>query len=111
MTLDLNTLGIFSTNELIPKDITIGDQTVTIYIRRLASIDLDRFVEETRDPDREVRVNAIPRVLAKCIRDESGKAHFTAENAAKLKPEPRGQFVKLFLEVNKRVDGGELGNE
>lgn len=109
MSTDLNVLGIFASGELVPKEITIGGETVTVYVKVLESIELDRFVEETRDPDIEVRIKSLPRVLAKCIRQEDGKAHFTAEQAAKLKAGVRTKFVKVFQDVN-RVKEDDSGN-
>lgn len=100
MSLDLKALGAFTSDELVPQEVTIGGQTVTVHVRVLPSVDIDRFVEETRDTDREVRINSLPRVLAKAIRDEDGKAIFTAEAARQLKPLVRKEFVRVFREVN-----------
>lgn len=109
MSTDLNKLGVFASEELIPKEITIGEEKVTIHVRVLPSIDLDRFYEEARDPDMNVRVNSLPRVLAKAIRDENGKALFTAEKAGQMKAKFRREFVRVFQEVNK-VTEGDSGN-
>jgi hypothetical protein len=111
MTIDLKALGAFITDQLVPQDITIGGETVTVHVRVLASIDIDRFVEETRDPDMNVRVNSLPRILAKCIRDDSGKAILTAESASQLKPEVRKKFVKAFQAVNNPKEEGSSGND
>lgn len=110
-TSNLSALGVFTSDELVPKDITIGGETVTVHVRVLPSIDLDRFIEETRDPDINVRVNSIPRILAKAIRQEDGKAHFTAEQAGKMKAKFRRKFVDVFQEVNRMPKDGEEGND
>lgn len=110
MNIDLKALGAFVSDELVPKEVKIGDETVTVHVRVLPSIDLDRFVEETRDPDMNVRVNSVPRVLAKAIRDEDGKAIFTAEQAGKLKSVVRREFVRAFQDVNRMPAEGESGN-
>ena len=111
MTNDLNALGVFTSDELVPKEITIGDTTITVHVRVLPSIDLDRFVEETRDPDINVRVNSLPRVLSKAIRQEDGRAQFTAEQAGKMKAKFRREFVRVFQEVNRMPKEGESGND
>jgi hypothetical protein len=110
MSTDLNKLGVFASDDLVPKEVTIGEETVTVYVRVLPSIDLDRFVEETRDPDMNVRVNSLPRVLAKAIRDEDGKALFTAERAGQMKARFRQEFVRVFNEVNRVPREGDSGN-
>lgn len=110
MSTDLNALGIFTSDELVPKEVTIGDETVTVYVRVLPSIDVDRFIEETRDPDINVRVQSLPRVLAKSIRQENGKAHFTAEQAGRLNRKARAEFIRVFQEVNKSPEGNP-GND
>lgn len=109
MSTDLNALGVFASDDLVPKEVTIGEETVTVYVRVLPSIDLDRFYEEARDPDMNVRVNSLPRVLAKAIRDENGKALFTAEKAGTMKAKFRREFVRAFQEVN-RVPEADSGN-
>lgn len=109
MSTDLNALGVFAADELVPKELAIGEETVTVHVRVLPSIELDRFYEEARDPDMNVRVNSLPRVLAKAIRDENGKALFTAEKAGQMKAKFRREFVRVFQEVN-RVPDADSGN-
>ncbi|MBB1060429.1 hypothetical protein [Marilutibacter spongiae] len=111
MTIDLKALGAFTSDELVPQEVTIGDTTVTVHVRVLPSIDVDRFVEETRDPDREIRINSLPRVLAKAIRDEEGKAIFTADAARSLRPLVRKEFVRAFQAVNNPQKDGDSGND
>lgn len=111
MTIDLKALGAFTSDELVPQEVTIGGQTVTVHVRVLPSVDVDRFVEETRDPDREVRINSLPRVLAKAIRDEDGKVIFTADAARSLKPLVRKEFVRVFNAVNSPKPEDESGND
>jgi hypothetical protein len=110
MSTDLNALGVFASDDLVPKEITIGEETVTVYVRVLPSIELDRFVEESRDPDLNVRINSLPRVLAKAIRQEDGRAHFTAEQAGKMKRTYIRKFAKAFQDVNKTTAEDDLGN-
>lgn len=110
MTTDLNALGVFASDDLVPKEITIGEETVTVHVRVLPSIELDRFIEETRDPDLNVRINSLPRVLAKAIRQEDGKAHFTAEQAGKMKAKFRKEFVRVFQDVNRMGAETDSGN-
>lgn len=110
MSTDLNALGVFASDDLVPKEITIGEETVTVHVRVLPSIELDRFIEETRDPDLNVRINSLPRVLAKAIRQEDGKAHFTAEQAGKMKAKFRKEFVRVFQDVNRMGAEPESGN-
>lgn len=110
MSTDFNALGVFASDELVPKEITIGDETVTVHVRVLQSIELDRFIEESRDPDMNVRINSLPRVLSKAIRQEDGRAHFSAEQASKMKAKYRREFVRVFQDVNKLPAEGEAGN-
>jgi hypothetical protein len=110
MSTDLNKLGVFASEDVVPKEITIGEETVTVYVRVLPSIELDRFYEEARDPDLNVRVNSLPRVLAKAIRQEDGRAHFSVEQAGKMKVKFRREFVRVFQEVNKTPAEGDSGN-
>lgn len=100
MSIDLKALGAFTSEELVPQEVTIGGEAVTVYVRVLPSVEIDRFVEETRDTDMNIRVQSIPRVLAKCIRDEDGKPIFSVEMAGKLKPLVRKEFLQAFKAVN-----------
>lgn len=110
MSTDLNALGVFASDDLVAKEITIGEETVTVHVRVLPSIELDRFIEETRDPDLNVRINSLPRVLAKAIRQEDGKPHFTAEQAGRMKAKFRREFVRVFQEVNRMGAEADAGN-
>ena len=109
MSIDLKALGAFTTDELIPQTVKFGDKEATVYVRLLPSVEIDRFVEESRDPDINIRINAIPRLLSKSIRDEDGKAIFTVDAARMLKPFARKALMKAFDEVNAKRDD-DAGN-
>lgn len=112
--LNFSTLSVFSTDDLVPKTVTMFDNGEpvegTVYVKRLPSIEIDRFAQESRDADREVRVNAVPRLLSKAIRRADGGAHLSVDAAGKLTNANRAALLKVATEVNKEQDASELGN-
>lgn len=112
--LNFNDLGVFSTEELVPKVVTMfdGSEPVqgTVYVRRLSSVEVDRFHQETKDPDVETRIGAIPRFLAKAIRKADGGSHLSVSSARQLTNANRTALLKAATEVNKETPGDDLGN-
>lgn len=115
MELDFSEVAAFSTGELIEKEVSLhenGQPLVGIvYVKRLPSVDVDRFMREVNHPDVEVAVHAVPRMLAKAIRKADGKAQFTAEKAGTLTNFNSKALMNVVLEVNKRASTEDLGND
>jgi len=114
MDLNFSELSIYSSNELVPVVVTLRDGEEpaegTVYIKRLPSVEVDRFLIENSSPDADIRVNAIPRLLSKAVRKADGKAHFTAEQAGKLTNFNRWALFNAVMAENKKADSEELGN-
>lgn len=114
MDLNFSDISVFAGDELVPVTVTLHDKDTphegVVYIKRLPSVDIDRFLIEGASADTEVRVNAIPRLLNKAVRKADGKAHFTAEMAGKLTNFNRSALFKAVMEVNKKADAEEAGN-
>lgn len=112
--LDFNELSVFSSDDLVPMTVTMfdGNEPVegTVYVKRLSSVEIDRFAHESRDSDREVRIKATPRFLSKAIRRADGKPHLSADAAGKLTNANRAALLKVASEVNKELDPDTLGN-
>jgi len=112
--LNFSELSVFSTDELVPRTVTMydGDEPVegTVYVKRLSSVEIDRFAHESRDSDREIRISAVPRFLAKAIRKADGKPHLTVESAGKLTNRNRKALLVVASEVNRETDASEAGN-
>lgn len=112
--LNFNDLSIFSTDDLVPATVTMYDNGEpvegTVYVKRVPSVEIDRFAQEHRDPDREVRIQAIPRFLSKTIRKADGKPHLSVEAAGRLTNANRAALLKVASEVNKEVNADALGN-
>jgi hypothetical protein len=107
---DLTAAGFFASDDCVPCEVKLGGETGTVYVKKLSAMDMRRWGEEMRDDDREVRINAGFRVLAKAIRREDGKAYFTEAQAQKLKLEAVQELTRVFVEVNKLPDAEEAGN-
>lgn len=115
MDFDFDDLGAFATDELVEKSVSLQDKgepvTGIVHIKRLPSVDIDRFTREAGHSDVDVAVQAIPRLLAKAVRKPDGKPQFTAEKAGKLTNFNRTALLNAVMEVNKRVTTADLGNE
>ncbi len=114
MDLDFTDISVFASDSLVPVVVTLHDNDEpvegTVYIKRLPSVEIDRFLVEGASPDTDTRVNAIPRLLNKAVRKADGKAHFTAESAGKLTNFNRSALFKAVMQVNKKSDAEEAGN-
>lgn len=114
MEFDFDELGAFATDELVEKTVSLQDKGEPlegiVYVKRLPSVDIDRFTREASHGEVDVAVQAIPRLLSKAIRKADGKAQFTAEKAGKLTNFNRTALLNAVMDVNKRVSQEELGN-
>lgn len=114
MEFDFNDLGAFATDELVEKTVSLLDNGEPVegivFVKRLPSLEVDRFVRESQQGDVEMAVQAIPRLLAKAIRKSDGKAQFTAEKAGKLTNFNSKALLNAVMEVNKRTTTEDLGN-
>lgn len=114
MEFDFNDLGAFATDELVEKTVSLLDNGEplegVVFVKRLPSVEIDRFSREASHSDVDIAVNAIPRLLSKAIRKSDGKAQFTAEKAGKLTNFNRTALLNVVMEVNKRAATEDLGN-
>jgi hypothetical protein len=112
MELDLNKAGAFASNDdLHAREVILGGETHTVFVRQLPAISLSRFSEESRSEDLETRLNAAFQIVSKAIRKEDGSPHMTFENAKRLKSGPMREFLRVLLDVNKQADSEALGND
>lgn len=114
MDLNFSEIAVFSSDDLVPRTVTMLDGETPVegivYVKRMASVDIDRYHHEVRDPDREVRVQAVPRLISKAVRKADGKPHFTVDGAGKLTNPNRIVLLNAVIEVNKAIDQEKLGN-
>ena len=106
---DFADAGLYSSDELFPRDIKVGDVEGKVYVKKLPAVELRRFQMETENPDPKVRETAGFRALSLAIRKEDGSAHMTIEQAKKLKGEAVAELMRVFVDVNRKPD--DLGND
>ena len=82
------------------KEVTIGDQTESVWVRKMPMADIKQFVEEHASPDIQVRLTAGLRTLCKSLRNEDDSPIMTFEQAKLLPADAIKELVRVFSEVN-----------
>lgn len=100
--------SFFASDEVRSRDVEMPDgKKHTMWFKELPQVKFTRYQEAVRSDNEEVRANAVSHLIAMSLCEPDGLPcrkpdgdQFTAEDAARLKPQVANAIVGAILDVN-----------